>query len=1054
MAAITQKKWLDFLHLLHNKLRNGIGIKLTGMSALTEINNFILFRFLDDSEKFGLNIPDELKFKHVYEKYATKEKINEDQKIPYIKDRNCFKLWTHVYDLDDEKTCLLKLYYANDMLRGYLTSSVNFVSIYIKKYEASPTIQDIICTIYEEFKDITFDTNFFDMFGSAYEEFKTNACGNSGKSTGQHFTNVFIKRIIINELKPKYNEIFYEPCAGSGGFIHTADHYVYDQEKDIEKSKIFKKNIYANECNPEIFRPLIMNMLFHNIPIANIKEKDSLSPGNIDYMKNKCNVIATNYPFGMNNEIKLNDGYWDILKSGKNYVKNSSAQFIVHIYHSLVEGGRSGFVSDRGILNNGTSKATSWETKVRKFMFENNNVYKIIYLPQGAFTYTNFQTCIIFLIKGVATQEVKIYDAKFKDPKDKNSEIYVDNNPVGVFKIEDLRENNYSINTVKKEEIKEGYIKLGNIVNFESGDLLAVDKIIPGQYPVIGGGIKFMEKKHNNFNCDENTIIMSTRGSYAGFINKFKVKIFVTNNCKKFKIIDNNEYDNNFIYYCLKIKYQYKLIDDENNGGCQIRQAQPQINMNKIFDIQIPQITLEHQQEIATLLDDLFQNYNIELLQEYTKTIDIFKLLVHKKYEEFKIVITNIYNYIESLRYMEVLKNTKKNYFNTQIKIIETQNIILNDMIKINIGKTPSRNDNEMFKGKYLWCKCGDLTNDVINDTEEKITDEAIIKYSMKLIEKGSVLVSFKLSIGKVGIASTDMYCNEAIMFFKHPNNITNEYLKYYFEYVNFYEGLLSGNIGSGSLNKEKLLNLLIPIPNIEDQTILINNINNMNSFIYQALLNNQFLKTNLDNMNNYISKVIINNNININNINNINNDNNDNNNDVVNDVVNTNDDNNENDGNNKKNNKKVNKKIANKKTTKKPQINTPLQEISNLEIPKSIKDIKTKKDKKYNIPYFTATKKYYCQEATYTGPHILCTRVTQNQGTLSLVDGDFSASSDFIIIELKEEYTQYYEQVIEYIKNNFDYNKLIDEDPVLNTKNERTNNIGVKHLKNFVINF
>jgi len=39
------------------------------------------------------------------------------------------------------------------------------------------------------------------------------------------------------------------------------------------------------------------------------------------------------------------------------------------------------------------------------------------------------------------------------------------------------------------------------------------------------------------------------------------------------------------------------------------------------------------------------------------------------------------------------------------------------------------------------------------------------------------------------------------------------------------------------------------------------------------------------------------------------------------------------------------------------------------------------------------------------------------------------------------------------YIKDNFDYNKLIDKDPVYNTKNKRTSNIGLKHLKKFVIN-
>ena len=86
-------------------------------------------------------------------------------------------------------------------------------------------------------------------------------------------------------------------------------------------------------------------------------------------------------------------------------------------------------------------------------------------------------------------------------------------------------------------------------------------------------------------------------------------------------------------------------------------------------------------------------------------------------------------------------------------------------------------------------------------------------------------MVSFKLSIGKVGIAKKDMYCNEAIMFFKHENEITNKYLMYYFNYVNFSKGLTGGCIGTGSLNKDKLNNLIIPIPSMKEQEELVKQI-------------------------------------------------------------------------------------------------------------------------------------------------------------------------------------------------------------------------------------
>ena len=72
-------------------------------------------------------------------------------------------------------------------------------------------------------------------------------------------------------------------------------------------------------------------------------------------------------------------------------------------------------------------------------------------------------------------------------------------------------------------------------------------------------------------------------------------------------------------------------------------------------------------------------------------------------------------------------------------------------------------------------------------------------------------MVSFKLSIGKTGIAGSDMFCNEAIIFFKHDDNITNKYLYYFFSLTNFSQGNVNGDIGNGSLNKKILYDTLIP---------------------------------------------------------------------------------------------------------------------------------------------------------------------------------------------------------------------------------------------------
>lgn len=71
--------------------------------------------------------------------------------------------------------------------------------------------------------------------------------------------------------------------------------------------------------------------------------------------------------------------------------------------------------------------------------------------------------------------------------------------------------------------------------------------------------------------------------------------------------------------------------------------------------------------------------------------------------------------------------------------------------------------------------KCGMY----IDDTAEKISQVAVEKSNIKLIPKNTVIMSFKLSIGKVAITNSNMYSNEAIMAFHNKGiiKIDPEYL-------------------------------------------------------------------------------------------------------------------------------------------------------------------------------------------------------------------------------------------------------------------------------------
>lgn len=87
------------------------------------------------------------------------------------------------------------------------------------------------------------------------------------------------------------------------------------------------------------------------------------------------------------------------------------------------------------------------------------------------------------------------------------------------------------------------------------------------------------------------------------------------------------------------------------------------------------------------------------------------------------------------------------------------------DAFELQMGKTPSRNNPEYWNGNNKWISISDLgnSNKFISETKECISDKGVKESKIKIVPKGTVIMSFKLSIGKTAITAEDMYTNEAI---------------------------------------------------------------------------------------------------------------------------------------------------------------------------------------------------------------------------------------------------------------------------------------------------
>ena len=148
----------------------------------------------------------------------------------------------------------------------------------------------------------------------------------------------------------------------------------------------------------------------------------------------------------------------------------------------------------------------------------------------------------------------------------------------------------------------------------------------------------------------------------------------------------------------------------------------------------------------------------------------------------------------------------------------------LGEVCEIRIGKTPNRSQTLYWGGDYPWLSISDMKGKILCTTKEKITQEAVQKEKMQIVPKGTVVMSFKLSIGKVGILAEDMYTNEAIANFVIKNNkmLFNEYLYYALQGMNF-DSLTDRAVMGKTLNKAKLNNLSIVYnePFMQQQIVL-----------------------------------------------------------------------------------------------------------------------------------------------------------------------------------------------------------------------------------------
>ena len=147
-------------------------------------------------------------------------------------------------------------------------------------------------------------------------------------------------------------------------------------------------------------------------------------------------------------------------------------------------------------------------------------------------------------------------------------------------------------------------------------------------------------------------------------------------------------------------------------------------------------------------------------------------------------------------------------------------------------GATPPRTNLEFYGGNINWLKTGELNDSIINNSEEKITELALEKCSLRLNKPGDILIAmYGATIGKLGILNCEATTNQACCACTPYSGIYNKYL---FNLLLSMRGEFRSK-GSGgaqpNISRQKIINTIVSIPPLQEQKRIVEKVDFLMSF-------------------------------------------------------------------------------------------------------------------------------------------------------------------------------------------------------------------------------
>jgi type I restriction enzyme S subunit len=329
---------------------------------------------------------------------------------------------------------------------------------------------------------------------------------------------------------------------------------------------------------------------------------------------------------------------------------------------------------------------------------------------------------------------------------------------------------------------------------------------------------KISDKDAIKYQLEIGDIVIARTGNSTGATALIKTEINAVYASYLIRYQLNKELANPpYIDFVLRSKKWENFVDSIKGGS-----AQPGANAKQFAEFEITLPPLQQQKSIATILSAL--DDKIELNLQMNKTLEEMAMALYKHW------------------FVDFGPFQNGKFVNSELGMIPEGWEVkrLDEVCNLTIGRTPPRKEPKWFSQSegVKWISIKDIGNSglYISQTSEYLSEEAVKKFNVTIIKPNTVILSFKLTVGRVAISSERMLSNEAIAHLnRRDENFPVEFLYSYLRLFD-YNSLGSTSSIATAVNTQTLKAMKITLPTDK----LLSDFFSKITDIFQQIKNNQ----------------------------------------------------------------------------------------------------------------------------------------------------------------------------------------------------------------------